>query len=372
MKTLLTSVLLATFASQALCSENVACPIIVAEGESAYEAFSNEYARLEEYVSGKLARCIDTEDPDTHIYMKTAGYIRTRKALDLLCDNLGYPALLPPSEATLFPRRWVTTQIPFQGKLKMTPEQLPAIGAIEQIGLPLDKLLHMLDLHPKGVGVAYIMADLSFRCGGEYYSIAVTNHLADRCWYVKSFVERLSLYPDLGKPPTRLWEFSKQNALFATNFDEYVCASYDAMQTNLLSRFTDELAYCAPSITNTIAAMGCIRSLKALPVLAGNLTICPQTSTDTAGAYFFPAVEAIVQIGPIIGYCFDKLEKAAPLSLEESLWLRISHELYPESLEYGLERRAATNDTRAARLLGALPWRRLDENYEIIGKGGRP
>lgn len=176
MKELLTSILLATFAIQTLHAGNANCPFVFDKCQSIVEAFSNEYARLEESVCGKLARCIDTEDPDTHIYMKTAGYIRTRRAIDLLCDNLGFPALLPPPEATMFPRRWETTQIPFQGELKMTPEQLPAMGALEQIGLPLDKLLYMVDLHPKGVGVADVMADLSFRCGGEYYTLAVINH----------------------------------------------------------------------------------------------------------------------------------------------------------------------------------------------------
>ena len=360
MKELLTSILLATFATKTLHSENANCPFVFDKCQSIVEAFSNEYARLEESVCGKLARCIDTEDPDTHIYMKTAGYIRTRRAIDLLCDNLGFPAKLPPSEATMFPRRWETTQIPFQGELKMTPEQLPAMGALEQIGLPLDKLLYMVDLHPKGVGVADVMADLSFCCGGEYYTLAVINHFPSNHWYGAQVWERASLYEDLGKPRNIFWEFSKKNVLYATNFDENVCARYDAMQTNLISRFAEERAASSPSITNIIAAMGCIRSLKALPVLAENLTICPQAITNS-GAYIFPAVEAIVEIGPIIGYCFDKLEKAAPLSLEESMWLRISHELYPESLEYGLARRTATNDMRAARLLQSLPWRRLSD-----------
>ena len=113
--------------------------------------------------------------------------------------------------------------------------------------------------------------------------------------------------------------------------------------------------------------MGHIRSLKAVPVLAENLTICPQVSTNAQGGFVFPAVEALIEIGPAIGYCFDELEKTKPMSVEEGLWLRISHELYPEGLEYDLMRRAETNDTRAARLLDALPWRRLDSNFEIIG-----
>lgn len=115
-----------------------------------------------------------------------------------------------------------------------------------------------------------------------------------------------------------------------------------------------------------IHAMGHIRSLNAVPLIAEHLTICPQASTNEPGGFVFPAAEALIEIGPAIGYCFGELERPMPLSLEESLWLRISHELYPEGLEYDLMRRAETNDTRAARLLEALPWRRLDENFKII------
>ena len=114
--------------------------------------------------------------------------------------------------------------------------------------------------------------------------------------------------------------------------------------------------------------MGFIRSLRAIPVLEENLTVCPRVSTNTPGGYVFPAAEALIEIGPAIGHCFNRLDKAAPLSLEESLWLRISHELYPEGLEYDLMRRAETNDTRAARLLDALPWRRLAEDFSLIDR----
>ena len=360
MKKHLFSFVLVMSIGPALYSENAICPILGAS-QAVLDSFSNEYARLEEYVCDKLASCIRKEDPDTHIYIKTAGYIRTRKALDLLCDNLGFPAKLPPPEATMFPRRWETMQIPFQGELKMTPEQLPAMGALEQIGLPLDKLLYMVDLHPKGVGVADVMADLSFCSGGEYYTRVIVNHFPSNHWYGAKVWERVSLYEDLGKPRNYYWEFSKKNPLFSTNFDEDVCARYDAMQTNLISRFSGECAASSPSMATTIATMGHIRSMKALPVLAENLTICSQALTNAAGVYVFPAVEAIIAIGPNIGYCFDKIEKAAPHSIEESLWLRISHELYPESLEYGLARRTATNDVRAARLMQSLPWHRLSD-----------
>ncbi len=129
-----------------------------------------------------------------------------------------------------------------------------------------------------------------------------------------------------------------------------------------------QLASASPDLPGTIATMGFIRSLDAIPVLATNLTVCPQTSTNAPGGYVFPAAEALIAIGPAIGDCFARLKATTPLSVEEALWLRISHELYPEGLEYELYFAAATNDLRAASLLQSLPWRRLSEE-DMKGPG---
>ena len=136
---------------------------------------------------------------------------------------------------------------------------------------------------------------------------------------------------------------------------------YNTAQHTLLLRFLKEKTSSSSNIVDTISTMGFIRSLDAIPVLADNLTVCPQASTNAPGGYVFPAVEALIAIGPAIGDCFARLKATKPLSIEESLWLRISHELYPEGLEYELYCAAQTNDTRAARLMQSLPWRRLSE-----------
>ena len=136
---------------------------------------------------------------------------------------------------------------------------------------------------------------------------------------------------------------------------------YNAMQATLLARFAEERNSASTNLPDTIATMGFIRSLDAIPALADNLTICPQASTNAPGGYVFPAAEALIAIGPAIGDCFARLKAAKPLSVEEALWLRISHELYPEGLEYELYCAARTNDLRAARLMRSLPWRRLTE-----------
>ena len=142
---------------------------------------------------------------------------------------------------------------------------------------------------------------------------------------------------------------------------------YIQMQKAIIRQFKDGIAQAGENIPDTIATMGYIRSLDAIPVLADNLTICPQASTNAPGGFVFPAVEALISIGPAIGDCFERLKATTPLSVEEALWLRISHELYPEGLEYELYCAAATNDTRAARLLQSLPWRRLsDEDCEPV------
>ena len=137
--------------------------------------------------------------------------------------------------------------------------------------------------------------------------------------------------------------------------------TYENMETILRGRFREEMSSSSSNLVDTISTMGFIRSEKAIPVLAANLTICPQASTNAPGGYIFPAVEALIAIGPAIGDCFERLKATKPLSVEETLWLRISHELYPEGLEYELYCAAATNDVRAARLLQLLPWRRLSD-----------
>ena len=137
---------------------------------------------------------------------------------------------------------------------------------------------------------------------------------------------------------------------------------YFSMQKALICQFQEEIAKADANLLDTIATMGFIRSLDAIPVLADNLTVCPQASTNAPGGYVFPAAEALISIGPAIGDCFARLKATKPLSVEEALWLRISHELYPEGLEYELYCAAATNDLRAARLMQMLPWRRLSED----------
>ena len=131
------------------------------------------------------------------------------------------------------------------------------------------------------------------------------------------------------------------------------------MQDELIARFKSQLASGDAEIADTIYTMGFIRSDRAMPLLIDNLTVCPQVSTNAPSGFVFPAAEALISIWPPLGICFEKLEAAAPMSLDESLWLRITHEIYPEALEYDLMKKAEADDARARRLLQSLPWRRL-------------
>ena len=234
----------------------------------------------------------------------------------------------------------------------------PVFGALLRIGIPFDAAEKIIR---KEKVLSLYSLILAYYSGGYYFMSKQGEHAGKDLYNAISLFSKLS---ENGVLPYSIYAFDQ--------FDSEIIKEYDTMQATLITRFAEERATLSMSLPDTIATMGFIRSLDAIPVLSENLTICPQVSTNAPGGYVFPAAEALIEIGPAIGYCFGQLEKTKPLSVEESLWLRISHELYPESLEYGLERRAATNDTRAARLLGALPWRRLDENYEIIGKGGQP
>ena len=147
--------------------------------------------------------------------------------------------------------------------------------------------------------------------------------------------------------------------------------TFDAMQDELIARFKSQLASGDAELADTIYTMGFIRSDRAMPLLIDNLTVCPQVSTKAPSGFAFPAAEALVSIAPPLGICFEKLEATASMSLEESLWLRITHEDYPEALEYDLMKKAAAGDARAKRLLQALLWRRLVE-AEMSDERGKP
>ena len=167
---------------------------------------------------------------------------------------------------------------------------------------------------------------------------------------VRTMILRTVLY---SKRPQEI----SQNIAHRSN----VLMTFDAMQDELIARFKSQLASGDAELADTIYTMGFIRSDRAMPLLIDNLTACPQVSTNAPSGFAFPAAEALVSIAPPLGICFEKLEATAPMSLEESLWLRITHEDYPEALEYDLMKKAEAGDARAKRLLQALPWRRLVE-----------
>ena len=197
---------------------------------------------------------------------------------------------------------------------------------------------------------AVMLAKLAFNSGGKYF----VHYLGGGKLPLDEDCKKVIL-SEVSNAPLN---FSRQ---VVGKEDNEVYKRYLSIQHELQKRFSDEVQSLSPNLSETIATMGFVRSLDAIPILADNLTICPQVSTNSPGSYVFPAAEALISIGPAIGDCFDRLKATKPLSLEESLWLRISHELYPEGLEYELFCAAATNDTRAARLLQSLPWRRLTD-----------
>ena len=160
------------------------------------------------------------------------------------------------------------------------------------------------------------------------------------------------------RPARKRWMFLDAKQGY-TNYDIKVCERYDAMQDELIDKFKEQLAAGNEEIADTIYTMGFIRSDRAMPLLIDNLTVCPQVSTNALSGFVFPAAEALISIWPPLGICFEKLEAAVPMSLDESLWLRITHEIYPEALEYDLMKKAEADDARARRLLQSLPRRRL-------------
>ena len=229
----------------------------------------------------------------------------------------------------------------------------PAFYALSMIAPDFESCRRAFSQSPqRRSAMEYVMlSKLAFYSGGNYFtklfdSGAMTisgeySHIVTNCLH-------LSPLPSAYSPHCQV--------------QDDMSDKYFSMQKALICQFQDEIAQADGNLLDTIATLGFIRSLDAIPVLADNLTVCPQASTNAPGGYVFPAAEALIAIGPAIGDCFARLKATKPLSVEETLWLRIAHELYPEGLEYELYCAARTNDLRAARLMQSLPWRKLSED----------
>ena len=283
--------------------------------------------------------------------IKLVGHVRYRDARVLLLDNLGYTPWQPKGLETTYPFTNFNYLSFVSGERASIQGQYPAVEALLRIGVSFSDFSSDLRRFC-GYGCMDALSMMGLNCGGQYYF-----HFAKGI-----FGESAVFFPNITvRPPYALpQQVGKINTLGSTDIED-VFNIYNGMEAILLRRFSEEKRSYSPNLPDTIATMGFIRSLDAIPALADNLTICPQASTNAPGGYVFPAAEALIAIGPAIGDCFARLKAAKPLSLEEALWLRISHELYPEGLEYELYCAARTNDLRAARLMRSLPWRRLTE-----------
>lgn len=279
------------------------------------------------------------------------GHIRCRDARVLLLNNLGYTPWQPEGLETTCPFTNFNYLSFVSGERASIQGQYPAFEALLRIGVPFADF--SIDLGRfGGYGCMDALSMMGLNCGGQYYFRFAKKVFGDNAVFFPYVVMQ---------PPYALPQQVRKISGLAGIGVEDVFNTYNDMEINLLRRFSEEQETLSTNLPDTIATMGFIRSIDAIHVLADNLTICPQISTNAPSGFVFPAVEALISIGPAIGDCFDRLKATKQLSLEEALWLRISHELYPEGLEYELFCAAATNDTRAARLLQSLPWRRLSD-----------
>ena len=290
-------------------------------------------------------------DLGTRRAIKLIGHIRCRDARVLLLDNLGYTPWQPKGMETTCPFTNFNYLAFISGERASIQGQYPAFEALLRIGVPFADF--SVDLGRfGGYGCMDALSMMGLNCGGQYYF-----HFAKGIF---GKTAQFFPYVYVRSPyalPQQVRKISSSNGLGV----EDVFNIYNNMEAILLRRFSEELKASSQTLPDTISTMGFIRSLDAIPILADNLTICPQASTNAPGGFVFPAAEALIEIGPAIGDCFARLKATKPLSVEEALWLRISHELYPEGLEYELYCAAQTNDLRAARLMQSLPWHRLTE-----------
>lgn len=341
--------------------------------DASNDAISNQYANLCAHWVSEMERLLPKPPVVAMESLKTVTCLRCKSAVRPMLDNLNYPLRPFPS---YFPHDWGNQQkvkeficdpMPLIGDFKLKGTLFPMHAFLCSIGFEFDDLKSVLNAYKKDGFYTYeaIFYTLGVNCAGLYYvHYGLNNGLPFAVFPTNNVplpVMRNRVLGPASEEDLIRYSNSRQ-ILFWHGADAEAYAAYTNMQSMLIARFIDELSSSSTNLPDTIATMGFIRSLDAIPVLANNLTICPQISTNAPGGYVFPAAEALISIGPAIGDCFQRLKSTQPLSLEESLWLRISHELYPEGLEYELYCAAATNDTRAARLLQSLPWRRLTDD----------
>ena len=291
-----------------------------------------------------------------HKSIQLAGFLRCTDMADTLIGNLGYT----PWWADGMDVVGLHTNFCFfagvTGERCRITGRYPALNALLNIGTQFSKFI---EIAPRYVGYEASEAEslIGMSTGGNYYF-----KCAERKYGAgHEFFPLTKRMPPLEMPREINYMIQPFKILIDGKECDFV-SEYREWQTELHTRFEKGLNRGNASIVDAISAMGFIRSLDAIPVLADNLTICPQVSTNVPGGFVFPAAEALISIGPAIGDCFARLKATKPLSVEETLWLRISHELYPEGLEYELYCAAQTNDLRAARLMQSLPWRRLSED----------
>lgn len=317
-------------------------------------AISNDYYEMSTTLTVNLKRQLRDAELEARGTLNDIGHIRALCAMPCLLDNMGYARDGRndyTNDNTLFelgPPKYFATVLSLHPHTKY-----PVVGTILDVGARFADLIKHMEAYPSSSGRNMAFADIGRASSGAYLT-----RYAEGLSSINQSARNEIVAASYGSQPCALTNMAR---------NPIVGAKYDAMRSVLRSRFYTEQSVASPNLPETIATMGYIRSLDAIPVLADNLTICPQASTNAPNGFVFPAVEALISIGPAIGDCFERLKATTPLSVEEALWLRISHELYPEGLEYELYCAAATNDTRAARLLQSLPWRRLsDEDCEPV------
>lgn len=345
-------------------SITIASMVLEAE-EPSNMVISNEYAAISsalvESARELFAKSLkDNVHKELFPILKTIAYMRDKDAIPLLLDNLGYTDERPKDQNE-FDNTFHHEALGFTQKFQITQALYPCVDVLSRTCLGFDQMKDRIGLYHDTLHANSAITILGNWSAGDYMGKYLSKR-KDSPFFESTYREWLR-QENMRDASPRMPRLAMK---FPTRPQKHQCLTvtvqtYDAMRSTLLTRFSEEKSALCTNLSSTIATMGFIRSLDAIPVLADNLTICPQASTNAPGGFVFPAAEALIAIGPAIGDCFARLKATKPLSVEETLWLRISHELYPEGLEYELYCAARTNDLRAARLMQSLPWRRLTE-----------
>lgn len=139
---------------------------------------------------------------------------------------------------------------------------------------------------------------------------------------------------------------------------------YDKMETQLLRRFAEQKKKESPSLSDTIKALGHIRSQKAVDLLMENIDIEPEVQSKRIGDFYpvsitkartlesvYVALHALERIGVPLERCITELEDSKAESKREMLLAKLAYACHGKAFVDRANLRKKSDKTKWERVL---------------------